>query len=69
MPKHSAPLNTSRTRHAAVRDENRLDALFAGLWTALHLPVIVLLAFAAHHQTSVDAQPPAAAVAPDRSTS
>lgn len=65
MPKHSTPLNTARARHAAA-PHGRFDALFTGLWAALHLPVIVLLAFAVDHQASTGAQPPTAAAEPDQ---
>ncbi|MFF4813726.1 hypothetical protein ACFY2K_04005 [Kitasatospora sp. NPDC001309] len=63
MPQHSTPLNAARSRHAAA-PHGRFDTLLTGLWAALHLPVIVLLAFAVDHQASTAAQPPTAAAEP-----
>ncbi|MFJ4189386.1 hypothetical protein [Kitasatospora sp. NPDC089509] len=67
MPKHSTPLNAASARHAAA-PLGRFDALLTGLWAALHLPVVVLLAFAVGHQPGAGAQAPAVAVEPDRIT-
>ncbi|MFD7450328.1 hypothetical protein [Kitasatospora sp. NPDC059827] len=65
MPQHSTPFNAARATHAAA-PHGRFDTLFTGLWAALHLPVIVLLAFAVDHQASTVAQSPTAAAEPDQ---
>lgn len=63
MPPHSTSSPSVGPRHAAAPDRDRLGTFLAASWAALHLPVLVLLGFAVHHQA--EARPQAAANTPD----
>ncbi|MFE6744731.1 hypothetical protein ACFVGM_02655 [Kitasatospora purpeofusca] len=66
MPTHSTATPSSGPRHAAP-DRDRLGTFLTASWTALHLPVLVLLGLAVDHQA--EARPQVAATTPDLTVS